>query len=54
MEKLVFLLYFFFCFRGGVMGLPVLVPPVTYFCFFSAGFRICSQKISIGRLLDEN
>ena len=23
------------------MGLPVFMPPYTYFCFFSAGFKIC-------------
>lgn len=27
MEKLVHFLYFFFCFLGGVMGLPLLMPP---------------------------
>lgn len=27
MEKLVLIPYFFFCFRGGVMGLPELEPP---------------------------
>jgi hypothetical protein len=25
---------------GGVIGLPVPVPPYVNFCFFSAGFRI--------------
>lgn len=32
--------FYFFCLRGGVMGRPLLRPPVTYFCFFSAGFNI--------------
>ena len=35
---------YFFCFRGGVMGLPKLMPPWTYFCFFSAGFKICQVR----------
>ena len=33
--------YFFLLFRGGVVGLPEPKPPYTYFCFFSAGFKIC-------------
>ena len=30
----------FFCFLGGVTGLPEPIPPYWYFCFFSAGLRI--------------
>lgn len=39
--------YFFFLFRAGEVGLPLPRPPYTYFCFFSAGFRIWGRK---GRL----
>lgn len=39
-----YIYFLFFCFRGGVTGLPVLMPPYTYFCFFSAGFKICGGK----------
>ena len=35
---------FFFCLRGGVTGFPMLMPPYAYFCFFSAGLRICCRK----------
>lgn len=31
------------------MGLPVLKPPLTYFCFFSAGFKILKKKAKTPR-----
>lgn len=42
---------FFFCFLGGVTGLPMLMPPYAYFCFFSAGLRIWNEHSSVSSTL---
>ena len=43
--KVVLARYFFFCFLGGVTGRPVFMPSYTYFCFFSAGFKIYEKRL---------
>ena len=36
--------------RGGVNGRPLFRPPYWYFAFFSLGFKICRENISLSQL----